>query len=120
MSSLPSLSVLQTSKGDQVFDASRLRSALVVLVVVAPPEAGLVATLGRAVEPLVHAPEAVHSARIGGIGVVDYAVLERERAHARPLAPVCGHVGSAHGREHRGPVGCRARGYFGDRRFAAA
>src|SRR2546425_2087667 len=66
----------------------RLRSALVVLVVAAPPDARLVAPLGGAVEPLEHAPEAVHSARVGGIGVVDDAVLERERAHARPLARV--------------------------------
>src|SRR5205809_5964049 len=77
----------------------RFRSALVVLVVAAPPGARLVAPLGGAVEPLVHAPEAVQSARIGGIGVVDDAVLEHERAHARPLARVRGHVGSDHGRE---------------------
>src|SRR6266704_4814280 len=83
----------------------RLRSALVVLVVAAPPDARLVAPLGGAVEPLEHAPEAVHSARIGGIGVVDDAVLERERAHARPLARVRGHVGSGHGREGDRPLG---------------
>src|SRR6058998_2751668 len=77
----------------------RLRSALVVLVVAAPPDARLVAPLGGAVEPLEHAPEAVHSARIGRIGVVDDAVLEHERAHARSLARVRGHVGSGHGRE---------------------
>ena len=77
----------------------RLHSVLVVLVVAAPPDARLVAPLGRAVEPLVHAPEAVQSARIGGIGVVDDAVLEHERAHARPLARVRGRVGSGHGRE---------------------
>src|SRR3989441_1120199 len=76
----------------------RLRSALVVLVVAAPPDARLVAPLGCAVEPLVHAPEAVQSARIGGIGVVDDAILEHERAHARPLARIRGHVGSGHGR----------------------
>src|SRR5213594_2251216 len=64
-----------------------LRSAL-VLVVAATPDARLVASLRCAVEPLVHAPEAVESARIGGIGMVDDAVLERERAHARPLARV--------------------------------
>ena len=75
------------------------RSALVVLVVSAPPDASLVASLGCAVEPLVHAPEAVQSARIGGIGVVDDAVLEHERAHARPLARIRGHVGSGSGRE---------------------
>src|SRR5207249_7862475 len=83
----------------------RLRSALVVLVVAAPPDARLVAPLGGAVEPLEHAPEAVHSARVGGIGVVDHAVLERERAHARPLARVRGHVGSGHGREGDRPLG---------------
>src|SRR5918996_2539306 len=98
----------------------RLRSALVVLVMAAPPDARLVAPLGGAVEPLVYAPEAVQSARIGRIGVVDDAVLERERAHARPLARVRGHVGSGHGRERSVPVGCRARGYLGDGRLVAA
>src|SRR5258708_5468976 len=82
----------------------RLRSALAVLVVGAPPEARLVAPLGCAVEPLVHAPEAVQSARIGGIGVVDDAVLERECAHARPLARERGRVRSAHGREDGRPL----------------
>src|SRR5450755_3590385 len=63
-------------------------SLAVVLVVATPPEAGLVATEWRAVEPLVHAPEAVQPARVRRVGVVDDAILERERAHARPLAPV--------------------------------
>src|SRR6202042_3684351 len=76
----------------------RNRSALLVLVVTAPPVACLVAPPGGAVEPLVRSPEAVQSARIGGIGVVDDAVLEQERAHARPLARVRGHVSSGHGR----------------------
>ena len=55
---------------------------------VAPPVASklLVAALGGAVEPLVHAPEAVQSARIGGIGVVDDAVLE-PRHTLGPEAP---------------------------------
>src|SRR5688572_11538863 len=75
-------------------------SALVVFVVAAPPDATrLVAPLGGAVEPLVHAPEAVQPARVGGIGVVDGAVVEREGAHAGPLARIRSHVGSAHGRE---------------------
>src|SRR5437762_1960558 len=86
-----------------------------VLVVATPPDAGLVAAFGRAVEPLVHAPEPVQSARIGGIGVVDDAVLERERAHARSLAYVGVHVGAAHGSELTGSVGCRARRYRGNR-----
>src|SRR5262245_19263615 len=73
-------------------------SGPVVFVVVAPPDARVVATPGRAVEPLVHAPEAVHSPRIGGVGVVDDAVLEHESAHARPFPDVRGHVGSGHGR----------------------
>src|ERR671921_1253394 len=68
------------------------RSALIVAVVMLPPHALLVAPLGCAVEPLVHAPQAVHAARVGGIRVVHDAVLERERAHARPLARVRGHV----------------------------
>src|SRR5258706_518159 len=51
------------------------------------------------VEPLVHAPEAVQSARIGGIGVVDDAVLEYERAHARLLAHKRGRVRSGHRRD---------------------
>src|SRR5919198_2604569 len=72
----------------------RRRSAL-VLVVAAPPDARLVAPPGGAVEPLVHAPEAVQSARIGGIGVIDDAVLQQERAHARPLAGIRVLVGSA-------------------------
>src|SRR5205814_3253986 len=89
-----------------------------VLVVATPPDAGLVAPLGRAVEPLIHAPEAVQSARIGGIGVVNDAVLERERAHAWPLAYVGVHVGATHGSELTGSVGGRARRYWGDRFLA--
>src|SRR3981189_3243256 len=49
---------------------------------------------GGAVEPLVHAPEAVHSARIGRIAVVDNAVLDHEGAQARPAARVRGRAGS--------------------------
>src|SRR3979490_692873 len=70
--------------------SARARALVGVLVVSPPPAARLVASLGGAVEPLVHAPEAVQSARIGGIGVVDGAVLERERAHAGPIALVSG------------------------------
>src|SRR5690242_20563786 len=69
-----------------------------------PPEARFVASPWCAVEPLVHAPEAVQSARIGGIGVVDDSVLERERAHPRPLARIGGQVGSGHGCELGGPL----------------
>src|SRR5262249_60513030 len=64
----------------------------------APPDARLVASLRCTVEPLVHTPEPVHSARIRGICVVDDTVLEDERAHARRLARVRRHVRSGHGR----------------------
>src|ERR1700736_4658647 len=94
----------------------RLDSALVVFVVAAPPDARLVAPLGGTIDPLVHTPEAVQSARIGGIGVVDDAVLEHERAHARPIARVCGRVGSACGRELGDGLRARCRGH----RVAAA
>src|SRR5882724_10307908 len=78
--------------------SARARALVGVFVVAAPPEARLVTPLGGAVEPLVHPPKAVQSARIGGIGVVDDATLEHERTHARPLARVRRHVGSGHGR----------------------
>src|SRR5262245_51484121 len=93
----------------------RLGSALAVLVVAAPPDAGLVAPLGGTVEPLVHAPEAVHSTRIGGIAVVDAAILEHERAHARPFARVRRRVGSTHTRElgDRLRRRCRVHGVAG-------
>src|SRR5437899_4478879 len=62
------------------------RSSFAVLVVAAPPDACLVPPFWCAVEPLVHSPEAVHSARIDGIGVVDDVVVEHECAHARCLS----------------------------------
>src|SRR5262245_47025401 len=61
---------------------------LFVAVVVTPPDALFVASLRRTVEPLVHAPEAVQSAGIGRIGVIDDAVLKNESAEARPLAHI--------------------------------
>src|SRR6266571_6417404 len=64
------------------------RHLAVVLVVATPPEAGLVAAEWRAVEPLVHAPEAVHAPLVRGVRVVDDAILEHERAHAGSLSPV--------------------------------
>jgi hypothetical protein len=65
-------------------------------------------SLGGAIEPLVYAPESVQSARVGGIGVVDDAILNCKRAHARPLAVVFGHVDSAHGCElGLRPLRCR-------------
>src|SRR6266849_6427162 len=69
-------------------DSSLTGSPLVVLVVVSPPVAGLIAPFGSAVEPWPHAPEGVQSARIGRIRVVDDAVLENKVAHPRPLAQV--------------------------------
>ena len=51
----------------------------------------------RAVEPL-EPPEAVQSARIGRIGLVNHAIFQHEGAQARPLAHVGGRVGAGHGR----------------------
>ena len=73
-----------------------------VLVVMAPPDVRLVASPRRAVEPLIHAPEAIQTARIGWW--VDHAVLERERAHARPFAGVGAWVGSRHARADDKPL----------------
>ena len=44
----------------------------------------------------------VQSARIGGVGVVDDAILQHEGAHARPFARVGRHVGPGHGGALRG------------------
>src|SRR5215468_1265985 len=79
-------------------------SVMTVFVVATPPDALLVTPFGRAVEPLIGAPQNVQTARIGRIGVVDVAVFEHEGTHARPIAPVCGGVGAA------------GRGKLGDRR----
>src|SRR3546814_11437471 len=57
---------------------TRARSAASVFVVSSPPAAAFVAPEWRAVEPLVHAPEAVEAARVGRVRVVDDAVLEHE------------------------------------------
>src|SRR5438132_4229813 len=89
-----------------------------ILVVAAPPDAVFVASLGGAVEPLIHTPKPIQSACVSRIGVVNDAVFERERAHARPLAYVRVHVGSAHGGELTGSVGRRARRYRGNRLLA--
>src|SRR5579872_3893374 len=67
-------------------------SALAVLVVAAPPVTRLIPPLGSAVEPLPHAPEAVQSARIGRIRVVDDAILDDESTHPRPLAEKSRHI----------------------------
>src|SRR5262245_39304399 len=78
-----------------------------VLVVAPPPDAALVPSPGRAVEPLVHAPETVQAARVGGIRVVDDAVLADEGAHARSLARVRGDVRADHPGADRWPGGGR-------------
>ena len=70
-----------------------------VLVVPPKPRPRFVAPLLRPVEPLVHSPECVEAAGVGGVGVVDDAVGERERAHPGRFAGVGGDVGAGHGRE---------------------
>src|SRR5690349_22111859 len=69
-------------------------SGLRILIVALPPDAVLVASQRRAVQPLVHAPQAVEAARVGRVGVIDHAVLERERAHAGAVARERGRVGA--------------------------
>ena len=59
----------------------------------------------RSVEPLVHSPERVEAARVGGVCVVDDAVGECERTHARRLSGVGGDVSAGHGREQDGAQG---------------
>ena len=77
---------------------------MAVPVVVAPPDSHLVAALRGAVEPLVHTPQAVQSACVRGIGVVDHAILQHKGADARPLSRVRRRIGSAHGREDDGTL----------------
>src|SRR6516162_2857154 len=67
----------------RAFVACMRPSLFRVLVMAAPPDARLIAPLGGAVEPMAHGQEGVQPACIGGVGVVDDASLEHERAHAR-------------------------------------
>ena len=62
-------------------------SAIAVLVLAAPARrpSCFAAALGARSKPLVHGTEGFQSARIAGIRVVDDAVLDHERADARPL-----------------------------------
>src|SRR4029079_9909766 len=66
-----------------------------------PPRRRLVAALGRAVEPLVHAPDRVDAAAVGRIRVVDDAVQLLEGAEAGPLADVGRGVRAERSRELR-------------------
>src|SRR5689334_9680996 len=75
-----------------------LASALSVFIVAFPPGSGFIAPPGCAIEPLISAPQAVQTPRIRGIGVIDDAVLARERAQPRPLTHERGQIRSAHRR----------------------
>lgn len=59
-------------------------SARIVFVVAAPPkiDISIIASLRGAIEPLIHSPESIHSARVSRVSVIDNSVLERERAHS--------------------------------------
>jgi hypothetical protein len=76
-----------------------------VLVVPANPRHRFVPPIRCPIEPLVHSPERIEAARVGGVCVVDDAVGECERAHARRLASVGGDIGAGHGREPAGIQG---------------
>jgi hypothetical protein len=90
---------------DLIDECKRIESVIIlsripcVLVVPPKPRPCFVPPIRRPVEPLVHSPERIETACIGGVGVVDDAVRERERAHARRLAGVGWDVGAGHGRE---------------------
>src|SRR5215470_18166824 len=60
-----------------------------IFVVAAPPGTLLVPPFGSSIKPLIHSPDAVDSACVSGIRVIDNAVFQSECAHARPLALVC-------------------------------
>src|SRR2546430_7679397 len=102
---------------------SRLTSVAVVLVAPSKEVEGvvlgarLVSPARRSVEPLVHAPERVEPARVGGVRVVDDAVLQREGAHPGPFPRVRGPVRARGGRPRRerslcGRLGRRLRRPF--------
>src|SRR6185312_16123042 len=68
-----------------------------VLVVASPPDAvRFIAPLGRAIEPLVHAPQAIQPARKAGERVINDAIFAHECAHAGPFADVGGGIDAAH------------------------
>src|SRR5689334_15827864 len=77
------------------FPLTASRSPLLAVLVVPPePDSRLIAAPGCPVQPLVHPPQRVQAPGISRIGVVDHAVLQRERAHAGTLAGKGGDVGA--------------------------
>jgi hypothetical protein len=98
----------------RLLDSQKLKRLLsrisYVLVVPPKPQPRFVPPIRCPIEPLVHSPERVEAARVGGVCVVDDAFGECERTHARRLAGVGGDVGAGHGREIACPlrVGYRA------------
>ena len=62
--------------------SSPLATSTSVPVVVTEPGLVLVAPQRRAIQPLVHTPERVETARIGRVRVVNDTKLARKRAHA--------------------------------------
>ena len=87
----------------RLLDSQKLKRLLSrissVLVVPPKPWPRFVPPIWCPIEPLVHSPERVEAARVGGICVIDDAFEECKRAHARRLSGVGGDVGSGHGHE---------------------
>src|SRR5690242_13154220 len=78
--------------------ARRLR--VLVLVMTTPPRATrFVAAQRRAIQPLVHAPQSIQSARVGRVGVEDDVVFQHEGAHAGSFPDIRERIGSTHARE---------------------
>src|ERR687891_715841 len=76
-----------------------LASILHVLVMPTKPWPRFVSPIRCPVEPLVHPPERVEAACVGGVSVVDDTVGECECAHARRLASVGGDISAGHSRK---------------------
>src|SRR4051794_14555498 len=74
---------------------NKMPSVCMILIVTSPPEPGLVAPFRCTVKPLVRTPENVHPARIGGVCVINDAVLDREGAHSGRFSRVCCPVGAS-------------------------
>src|SRR5450830_215215 len=86
------------SNGFPRFDWTRACCLLLaVFVVAAPPDTLFIAALGRAVEPLIHAPDSVQPTGIAGVGVVDLALFKHEGAETGPFANEGGYVGTGGG-----------------------
>ncbi len=90
---------MDKARGDPGLVSFLLLGGDSIFVMTLPPGRAFAAAKRRAVEPLIHAPQCIQSARIGGIGLIDRAVLHRKSAHARPVPHIGGRICAAGSRE---------------------